>query len=326
MFGRVSRIENRREAEYLGALGIRPARASHSESVLVAGNSLLLLGVNFPQLQRQLAPDLELRRAVVEGTYYLDWYYGLRRLFEAGAQPDAVVLVLNPVQLTSHAIGGDYTAHFMVDRKDLLHFATDIGADRNRLSSLALANLSFFYGTRAEIRNWILGQIIPDLPLLTHNLQPQQQAPDYYTAHALGMQRLRQLGELCRQHGAALVFVIPPANEDVGATAVAREAIAEGVTVLMPIAPGVLPRSDYSDGFHLNSEGAGKFTPALATGLRNVLESGSSRNQTATTNHSPNWSGWPITGAVASISPSSDNSSSDRSLSDNPMEPEGSGK
>jgi hypothetical protein len=267
----VSRIENRREAEYQSALHIRPIHSGRSESVLVAGNSLLLEGVNFQQLQQEVGPDLDLRRTVVEGTLYLDWYYGLRRLFDAGAQPNAVVLVLNPVQLTSSAIASDYTAHFMVDDKDLARFATDIGADRNRFSSLVLAHFSFFYGARAEIRNWVLGQMLPDLPRLSRSFRHDQKAPDHDALQALAVRRLIQLQDLCWQHGANLVFVIPPANEDFGASAVDREAMAQGINVLMPIAPGVLPKTDYSDGFHLNAEGAGKFTPALAAALKQVL-------------------------------------------------------
>lgn len=93
-FERISRIEQRREKEYQGALEMHSAE--HATSVLVAGNSLLLEGVDFPQLQQDVGPEFSLRRLVVEGTFYLDWYYGLRRMFASGARPNVVVLVLNP--------------------------------------------------------------------------------------------------------------------------------------------------------------------------------------------------------------------------------------
>jgi len=303
MFGRISRIEARREAEYQGALGIRSAAVSHSQSVLIAGNSLLLEGVDFPELQREVAPHLELRRAVVEGTYYLDWYYGLRRLFDEGARPDAVVLVLNPIQLTSKAVEGDYTAHFLVERKDLLDFANDTGADRNRLSSLVLANYSFFYGTRAEIRNWLMGKILPDLPSLTHSFRPDPSPPDTASFRELAIRRLGQLYELCREQRTEVVVVIPPSNTDLGASDLSEMATTLKLKVLVPIAPGVLPRSDYSDGFHLNSRGAREFTPALALALKqNFLGIGTDRRQTATqtesTDHHPslaNSTGGPST-------------------------------
>ena len=157
LFGRVSRIERRRETEYRDALEVRSARIRHKTSVLVAGNSLLLQGVDFPQLQKDVGLEIELHRTVFENTFFLDWYYGLQRIFRAGAQPDVIVLVLSP-QLTSDSNGGDYIVHMLVDRHDLMRFANDTGADRNQISVLALDNLSFFFGSRAEIRSLDIGQ------------------------------------------------------------------------------------------------------------------------------------------------------------------------
>jgi len=279
-FERISRIEHRREKEYQRALVMH--KAEHATSVLVAGNSLLLEGVDFPQLQQQVGPEFNLGRLVVEGTFYVDWYYGLRRIFSAGSRPDAVVLVLNPAQLTSSAIGGDYTTHFLVDKADLLQFAKDAGADRNRMSSMALANISFFYGARAEIRNWVLGAIIPGLPGLTRSFRSAPKPPPAGAGSLeLALGRLQRLDRLCQDHGAELVFVIPPSNEDNGSSALAQAASTIGVPVLIPIASGQLRPSDYSDRFHLSPDGAGKFTPALAADLRQLLLVGDSgRNLT----------------------------------------------
>jgi|SRR5215471_14619247 len=268
-FGRISHIEQRREAEFQRAKDVR--HSVRAASVLVVGNSLLLQGVDFPKLQQQTGPELSLYRVVVENTFYLDWYYGLRRIFASGARPDAIVLVLNPSQLTSPAIGGDYTAHFLVDTSDLLEFAKETGADRNQTSSLVLANLSFFYGTRAEIRTWVLGRILPDLPILTRNFHNAPKKPTADALRKLTTQRLERLRQLCQQYQSELVFVVPPSTEDVGADIVTRAAASIGVDVLIPIAPGILPLSDYSDRFHLNANGASKFTPPLAAGLRRTI-------------------------------------------------------
>lgn len=267
-FGRVSRIEHRRQAEYRGALAMRSLKSRHGESILVVGNSLLLEGVDFPQLRQEVAPEIELQRTVVENTFYLDWYYGLRRIFRMGCQPDVVVVMLNPIQLTSASVNGDYTAHLLVDHRDLLGFATDIGADRNALSSLALANWSSFYGTRAEIRSWILGKILPALPHLFHSTPARPKAEAFGN---LAAQRMAQLRDLCAQYGTELVFVLPPARQDNGTSVVLQAASATRVKVLSPIPPGVLPSSDYADDFHLNSTGAARFTPLLADGLKQVL-------------------------------------------------------
>jgi hypothetical protein len=268
---RLSRIENRRASEYKRALAIRPARNQHQASVLVAGNSLLLEGVDFRQLQEGVGPGIELRRFVVENTAYYDWYYGLRRLFRMGSQPDTVVLVLNPSQLTSRVTDGDYGAHFLLDWQDLSQFARDTGADRNRLSGLAFSNMSTFYGARAQLRNGILGKILPDLPILTHHFHAPPAALDIDTMLNIATIRLNHLQELCQEHKADLIFVIPPSLGSSEENAVMRASEAIHVKVLSPIAPGSLAESYYSDGFHLNSRGAEKFTPALAESLRQVL-------------------------------------------------------
>jgi hypothetical protein len=126
-----------------------------------------------------------------------------------------------------------------------------------------------------------LGEIMPDLPSLTRNFHSVPKPSAGTASRELAMQRLDRLDRICQDHGAKLVFVIPPSNEDAGTSALAQAASAIGVQVLIPIPPGLLPPSDYSDRFHLSPNGAGKFTPALAAGLRQVLRvSDSSRSLT----------------------------------------------
>lgn len=268
-FGRVSRIEKRRESEYRAALAIRSAKANHKLSVLVAGNSLLLQGVDFPELQRNLGPDLEVKRTVFENTSFLDWYYGLHRLFRRGSQPDVVVLVLSPLQLVSDATDGDYSVQMLVDWPDLLRFADETGANRNSLSVMALARASFFFGTRAEIRNWILNIVLPDLPALTQYLRYDVSFKDDNNTAKLAGERLSRLRKLCDQYGVKFVLVVPPGRKDSGLEVIADAAATQGVSALIPIR--VLPGSDYADLIHLNPQGAAKFTPALAQSLRETL-------------------------------------------------------
>jgi hypothetical protein len=271
LFRRISHIEGRRESEYRAALAIRRGQDHHRLSVLLAGNSLLLEGVDFPRLQKEAGPDLELRRIVVENTSYLDWYYGLRRVFKLGAQPDVVVLVLSPIQLISRSTDGDYTAHLLLDSRDMVELARDTGADRNRLSSIALSNASFFYGTRAEIRTWILGRILPRLSSLTQFFHAKPPLPSPSAIREVAASRLAQMNRLCRKHEVRLIVVVPPTPENRGTSEVLQAAADTGVVAVLPVSPGILAESDYSDGFHLNSRGAGVFTPALARDLRQNL-------------------------------------------------------
>jgi hypothetical protein len=272
-FGRFSRMERRRESEYRDALAVRSARTRHRISVLVAGNSLLLRGVDFPQLQQDIGPEIELHRTGFENAGFLSWYYGLQRMFESGAQPDVIVLVLSPPQLTSDLNDGDYIVHMLVDPRDLMRFADDVGADRNQISVLALDDLSFFFGSRAEIRSWILGKVLPEAPTLTSHFHPpfKYEPPDNNKILALASKHLEQLQQLCERHGTAFVFVVPPTFQDSGANAVLEAGESKGVPVLIPLSAGVLPWSDYSDENHLNPNGAAKFTPALAASLKQFM-------------------------------------------------------
>ena len=271
-FGRVSRIEARREGEYRSAMAVRSDRPAGRISVLVIGNSLLLHGVDFPQLQQEMGPEVELHRVVFEDTSYVDWLYGLNHMFRQGARPDVVVQLLSPVQLTSDATVGDYGAHMLVDHRDILSFARDVGADRNRTSVLALDNVSFFFGARAQIRTWILGKILPDLPRLT-SLFHGKADPVYRVPPDLARTRLGRLRAVCQHYGTTFVLTVPPTRQESDADIRAVEAAgsAQGVPVLVPVHLGVLPVSDYSDFIHLNSQGAARFTPLFADSLRQVV-------------------------------------------------------
>jgi hypothetical protein len=269
-FGRVSRVEKRRETEYRAAFAIQSAKPRHKTSVLVAGNSLLLHGVDFPELERTLGPDVELNRAVFENSFYFDWYYGLRRLFYGGARPDVVALVFSPWQLINDSFNGDYSIQMLVDRRDLLRFASDTGVDRNEMSVMVLDKASYFYGTRAEIRNWVLNKMLPDLPLLTKHFRFSPTLPADNHVSEIASNRLRLLRELCNRYGAEFVLVVPPAREDSGISAIAEAAASQGVPALIPVR--VLPGADYADTVHLNPEGAAKFTPALAESLKATIK------------------------------------------------------
>ncbi len=284
-FGRVSRVEKRRESEFRAAAAVQSARARHKTSVVVAGNSLLLHGVDFPQLEKSLGPDVELNRTVFENTFYFDWYYGLRRLFHAGARPDVVALVLDPWQLISDSFDGDYSVQMLVDGQDLLHFANDTGADRNGMSVMVLDKASYFYGTRSETRSWVLNKILPDLPVLTAFFRFKPTLPTDKNVSGIAGDRLHALRELCHRNGAEFVLVVPPARDDSGVSAISETAAIQGVEVLIPVR--ILPGNDYADRVHLNSTGAAVFTPALAKDLRQVVDRRNTQAPTPTNMAAP---------------------------------------
>jgi hypothetical protein len=176
---------------------------------------------------------------------------------------------MNPVQLTSRVVNGDYSVHFLVDGDDLIGYSKDINAGRNAMSSIMLDKVSAFYGSRAQIRTYIVGHILPSVAALLRRDATTPLA-DEQSADIAG-QRLIQLTQLCARNGAVLVFVLPPATQGVGTEEVLRAAAANDIKMLVPIMPGGLPTSDFSDNFHLNAHGSGQFTPLLASSLREAL-------------------------------------------------------
>src|SRR5258706_11053913 len=118
-FDRVSKIQRRMRDEYQLARAIGNDGAPQRRHVLVVGNSLLDEDVRFDRLRGELGVEWDARRFVVEQTFYLDWYYGLKRRFRAGAHPDAVVLMLSTGQWTATSSRGDYAAQYMIHIADL---------------------------------------------------------------------------------------------------------------------------------------------------------------------------------------------------------------
>ena len=241
--------------------------------VLTIGNSLMQKGVNFRLLNEMLRPDYEVTRFVVEDTNYLDWYYGLRRLFREGARPKVVVLVLNARQLLAPSVQGDAFAGLLMDSHDLLGVKRSIASDNTVTSNLLFANLSRFYSVRGDMHKWILMRLMPDFPDLAAKVRPPNPplaADDQIEREAT--ERLRAFSNLCAQYAAQFVFVVPPGTvaRD-GSAAIQRAGDRIGIPVLVPIQPQELPSNLYSDGFHLNYRGSLVFTKALSSSLRQAL-------------------------------------------------------
>jgi lysophospholipase L1-like esterase len=89
----------------------------------------------------------------------------------------------------------------------------------------------------------------------------------------MAISRLHRLRELCEEHGAKLILLIPPTpSSDSAARQMATASRKAGVETLVPVDSSLLATSYYlSDETHLNSKGAALFTSALATSLRKKI-------------------------------------------------------
>lgn len=273
---RASKMQQRVTLEYRSARQIGSDRHEGRTHVLVVGNSLLDEGVQFDRVRAALGDQCDARRLVVEQTSYFDWYYGIKALLDAGARPDIVVVVLSPSQWVRPDSRGDYTAHYLMQAADLRDAARDLGLNATQEASLVFARLSMFWGARAEIRNFVLIHLMPDLGRLMNfssYIDPTPIVDIEIEQNARA--RIERLNRILRAHGARLVILVPPvldAND--GAPGLTRAARPCGVPVIRPVTSGTFGKSLYRDtGFHLNPAGAAIFTEQFVRALQTELRS-----------------------------------------------------
>jgi hypothetical protein len=269
-FPRISQIEGRIHDDERQVLAIRTVVPGSPPTVLLVGNSLLVRGLDYPRIRAVMAPDMHVVRFAIENTEYLDWYYGLRRLFASGIRPSLVVLCLNLGQTASPRTLGDYSARHLFGTSELLPVAHDAGMDATRTSGLFLAHWSVFYASRAVIRNFILNKAAPAYAGNLHHLadNTRNPLPPDDELVLITRARLHAVDQLCRQSGVELVLLIPPSvagHNDL----LASTAKLESVDFDYPFPAGALgPELFRPDGAHLNEKGAVIFTQALVPILR----------------------------------------------------------
>jgi hypothetical protein len=214
-------------------------------------------------LEDGLRDRYEPNRYVVESTNYYDWLYALKRLFRQGMRPDIVILCLSPTQLTTSAIRGDFSAHFLFAVEDIWPASRASGADLTTTSGYYVAHYSAFYGARSELRAVLMGKFAPSVVAMWHDsLTVAAVTPPDEQLIPIMEARLRVIAQLCAGYGTEFKFLIPP-TRDSGDTAIVRAGELAGVPILRPVPNRSLASDFYQDGFHLNEKGAAVFTKAI---------------------------------------------------------------
>jgi hypothetical protein len=273
-FPRINHYWRRIRADQHTAALLRPALGNDSTKLLIVGNSLLLWAVDREQLQHQMPASYSLAVLPIENTNYLDWYFGLRRLFAEGSRPDVVMLCVSTRQLISDRTLGEPFAHSMMLGSDLLYVKREVQLDNTIASGYFFAHFSGWLGYRSEVHNWLLQKVMPDVETLTRYLPgktPPMPPADFVLAQALP--RLRALDKMAKEHRARFVLLIPPTFDVQDSSIRLREESAkEGISVILPFEPAQLsPDHFQEDRFHLNSEGAVVFTQRVSSMLRQLL-------------------------------------------------------
>lgn len=266
-YPRMSRIEARIASDRRQVEKLTATLENDPPSVLILGNSLLLRALDYPKIQQDLAP-IRVVRYGIENTEYLDWYYGLRRLFAEGVRPTKVVLILNLGQTLSDGVLAE-SPYKLFRASDLLAVSRDAGMDTTETSNLVFSHWSAFFAGREGIRNYILNVTDPAYATELHRLaRVLPILPSEEQMLRQSRARLQYLNELCRRHGVQFVLVVPPAL-DKGGEILLKAGDLQGVDVDAPISLlSLTPEYFLADHFHLNERGEALFTEALAHDLR----------------------------------------------------------
>jgi hypothetical protein len=272
-FDRVSKVQRRELSQRGTLLAVRDPEAGDDPHIAVFGNSLMLEGVDISLLRRKIGPTYAPVPYFVLGTYYYDWFFGLKRLFAQGMRPRYVLLGLSPNQLAAPGIKGDYSARYLFQPSDLIEVVRELHMDATRTSGFLLAHYSEYYGTRELSRGFFMSQILPGVGELLHSRLGTFRDPEIKESvlgHLAGA-RLTLLDQLCRTNGSNFIFVVPPSYQK-GADIIGRVGRKRGITVLLPVADNEFDGTYYqSDGIHLNGKGSQIFTTRLAAELREQL-------------------------------------------------------
>jgi hypothetical protein len=271
---RYSGTDRRVRRQYVDALGARPSVPGEPASVLMVGNSLLLDGVNVPELQRMTSTAAKVYPLFLEGTGYHDWFYGLQRLFRNGARPDVVLVGLGLDGVLDRGVRQEYAPRMLFDPQDILAASTEARLDRTATSSLLLGHWSAFWDMRHVLRVQLLTHTLPYfermyLADLWSGLKAKRVVPVSEAAESLAISRLQRLRQLGDRYGTRVLILIPPTPSSTTAVRQLTEIAARaGVETLMPVDPATLPpRFIRADEIHVNEEGATYFTTALGASL-----------------------------------------------------------
>jgi hypothetical protein len=272
-FPRINHVWRTIAADRLHAVSLRSDSAGRATTMLIVGNSYLEVGVNRENLQQEIAPRFSLAYLPMSGTSYLDWYFGLRRLFVEGSRPAIVGVCLSTRDLLSDSTYGGSFANALMLKRDIFKVKQEGHLDNTAMTDYFLANSSSWMGHRGEIHNWLLRRTAPAIDDLAPYFKPKNRPlPSTNEILDKALPRLRLLNELCRENGARFFLLIPPTRDVNDASSELQAAAArEGLLVVLPFQHAELPENVFVDGAHLNPQGAALFTERLGPTLLQSL-------------------------------------------------------
>ena len=269
----VSWNTRRFHTECSDVIGIRKNTKTADSGILLLGNSLTYTDIDLDILNKALEPTGQVHRWAIDNTNYLDWYYGLRRIFRSGARPRFVIIGARTNHLLARHVRGRFFAHYIMEWNDLSDASSRTGANLTDLSTMAVARSSAFYGSREEIFKRCVTLLLPRFPELGRLMGLGRRGGKHLDASALLMDRLIEVRNLCANHGAQLVIWIPVTSDGDPLGDLAVQAGRKvNLPVLVPGRQSAWTTADFADGFHMTATASKRFTSMFAKELQLALD------------------------------------------------------
>lgn len=272
----LNETQRRFHREIQQAQSMRPSRldAPGQVGVLFVGNSLTFTDVDLDVLGKRGQNQYQVERWAVDDTNFLDWYYGLKRLFRNGARPAIVLVGGKGTHFTTSYFRGHFFSHYVLDWPDLGGALQEVHLSLTQQSDMVFAKGFALLGSREQLYKRAVGLVVPDFAKLAYlfTRSPSSGKPVASMPSDVLAQRIQRLKDLCEQNGARLVLWVPPTPFlDPQADLLQEASRKASVEVLRPVADGTLANDVFSDGFHMNAAGARDFTEKFVPHLERLL-------------------------------------------------------
>jgi len=117
---------------------------------------------------------------------------------------------LSARQWVRDEIRGDYSAQYLMSAGDTLAAARDLRLNATQTADLAVSSVSKFWGARAEMRNFVLGHLMPDLgPLMDLSSEVDTRTIEDGEIAAAAVERIARVKTLTDANDAQLVILVP---------------------------------------------------------------------------------------------------------------------
>jgi hypothetical protein len=211
ILNRFSNIERRVESEASAARSLRSFTPDGRPTVLLAGNSLLLEGVQLDALHDNLAAQAEVSRLAIEQTQYFDWYFGLRRILQEGSHPSMIVISLATDQFASRLSLDESFAHRQLSARDFPLAVREMKVDKTTASTYLFAHFSNWLADKGFLRQDVLILLVPHFRELAARIADHgPHIHDPSVLLAMAQQRLPELHDLAQTYGVKIVLLVPP--------------------------------------------------------------------------------------------------------------------